>query len=252
MEHGTEEMDKQQEGDGSHIRRAVPQWINFQRVADQGNPHQVRQLYRSLRFSKVDSRVNSCNGSEENSQALSTTENTNSDSAYSRSLKQDNRRTKQIKYPGRLFSKERDIHSPVPSVGDNTNTGLVHNSGKQTRGQIRGNRRGRGRGRMAERIFETLERGDPLDPYNNSENWKSSDRLGEVQIKVNHDGTLVARSNMVHVLTNWWQQIPYSCRELSDSEPGDGDDYEERHATSRKDRSIPQGPRVDQGIYLLS
>ncbi|KAA6379192.1 MAG: hypothetical protein EZS28_025280, partial [Streblomastix strix] len=118
--------------------------------------------------------------------------------------------------------------------------------------QIRGNRRGRGRGRMVERIFQTMERGDLLDPPTNSEDWKSPDRMGEIQTKVNHDSTLVARSNMVHVLTNRQQQIPYSWRELSDPEPGEGDDEEEGHVTTRKNRGIPHGPRVDQGRRILT
>ncbi|KAA6358985.1 MAG: hypothetical protein EZS28_045489 [Streblomastix strix] len=62
---------------------------------------------------------------------MSTTENTNIDSTYSGSLKQDNRRTKQVKYSGRLFSEERDIHSHVPSVEYNINAGLVLNWGKK-------------------------------------------------------------------------------------------------------------------------
>ncbi|KAA6379925.1 MAG: hypothetical protein EZS28_024551, partial [Streblomastix strix] len=110
------------------------------------DPHQVRQLYRSIRFSKAKSRGNISSGGEENSYAMSTTENTNTDSTYSGNIEQDNRRTKYVRYPGRLFSKGRSIHSPVSSVGDNTKSGLVHNRGKQTRGYIRGNRRGRGRG----------------------------------------------------------------------------------------------------------
>ncbi|KAA6384703.1 MAG: hypothetical protein EZS28_019769, partial [Streblomastix strix] len=48
------------------------------------------------------------------------------------------------------------------------------------------------------------------------------------------------------------QQIPYSWRELSDSEPGEGDDEEEGHATTRKNRDIPHGPRVDQGRRILT
>ncbi|KAA6368316.1 MAG: hypothetical protein EZS28_036157 [Streblomastix strix] len=252
MEQGTEEVDKQQEGDGSHILRSIPLRISLQRAADQSDPHQVRMLYRSIRFSKTKSRIKLSCGSEENSQAMSTTENTNTDSTNSGSFKQDNRRTMQVKYPGRLFSKERDFHSPVLSVVDNTNTGLVRIRGKQTRGQIRGNRRGRGRGRVVECIFQTMERGDLLDPPTNSENWKSPDRLGEVQTQINHDSTLVARSNMVHVLTNRQQQIPYSWRELSDSEPWEGDDQEEGHVTTRKDRDIPHGPRVEQGRRILT
>jgi hypothetical protein len=47
-----------------------------------------------------------------------------------------------------------------------------------------------------------MEGGDLLDPPTNSEDWKSPDRLGEVQTKVSHDSTLVAKSNMVHVLIN--------------------------------------------------
>ncbi|KAA6313249.1 MAG: hypothetical protein EZS28_055787, partial [Streblomastix strix] len=164
MEQGTEEMDKQQEGEGSHILRSIPLRISLQRAANQSDPHQVRQLYRSIRFNKAKSRGQFSSGGEENSQAVSTTENTSTDSTYSGNIEQDSGRTKQAKYPGRLFSKERSIHSPVSSVGDNTNNRLVRNRGKQTRGQIRGNRRGRGRGRMVERIFQTMERGDLLDP----------------------------------------------------------------------------------------
>ncbi|KAA6315162.1 MAG: hypothetical protein EZS28_055461, partial [Streblomastix strix] len=190
MEQGTEEMDKQQEGDGSHILRTIPLRISLQRAANHSDPHQVRQLYRSIRFSKTKSRINISSGSEENSQAMSTTENTNTDSTYSGSFKQNNRRSKQVEYPGRLFSKERNIHSPVSNMADNTNTGFVRNRGKQTRGQIRGNRRGRGRGRVVERIFQTMEGGDLLDPLTNSEDWKSPDRLGEIQTQVNHDSTL--------------------------------------------------------------
>ncbi|KAA6380588.1 MAG: hypothetical protein EZS28_023885 [Streblomastix strix] len=91
MEHRIEERDKQQEGDGSHILRAILLWINLQRAADQSDPHQVRHLYRSVRFSKTKSKLNSSCRSEENSQARTTFENTNSDSTYSRNLKQDNR-----------------------------------------------------------------------------------------------------------------------------------------------------------------
>ncbi|KAA6360968.1 MAG: hypothetical protein EZS28_043505, partial [Streblomastix strix] len=148
MEQGTEEVDKQQEGDGSHILRTKPLQISLQRAANQSDPHQVRQLYHSIRFSKTKIRRDSSSKSEENSQTMPTTENTNTYSTYSGNLKQDNRRTKQVECPGRLFSKERNVHSPLPSVGDNTNTGLVRNSGKQIRGQVRSNRRGRGRGRM--------------------------------------------------------------------------------------------------------
>ncbi|KAA6324866.1 MAG: hypothetical protein EZS28_054138, partial [Streblomastix strix] len=80
MEQGTEKMDKQQEGDRSHILRSIPLRISLQRAANQSDPHQVRQLYRSIRFSKPKSRININSGSEENSQAMSTTENTNTDS----------------------------------------------------------------------------------------------------------------------------------------------------------------------------
>ncbi|KAA6377176.1 MAG: hypothetical protein EZS28_027297 [Streblomastix strix] len=252
MEQGTEEMDKQQEGDGSHILRTIPLRISLQRTANQSDPHQVRQLYRSIRFSKTKSRGNFSSGSEQNSQAMSTTENTNTDSTYSWNIKQDNRRTKQVKYPGRLFSNERSIHSPVSSVGDNTNTGLVRNRGKQTRGQVRGNRRGRGRGRTVERIFQIMQRRDLLDPPTNSEDQKSPDRLGEIRTEVNHNSILMARSNMVHVLTNRKQQIPYSWREFSVSETGKRDDEEEGHVTTRKNRGIPHGPRVDQGRKILT
>ncbi|KAA6334223.1 MAG: hypothetical protein EZS28_053089, partial [Streblomastix strix] len=95
MEQGTEEMDKQQEGDGSHFLRSIPLRISLQRAANQSDPHQVRQLYRSIRFSKAKSRGNFSSGGEENSQAMSTTENTNTDSTYSGNIEQDNRRTKQ-------------------------------------------------------------------------------------------------------------------------------------------------------------
>ncbi|KAA6399028.1 MAG: hypothetical protein EZS28_005445 [Streblomastix strix] len=251
MEQGTQYADKLQQGDGSHIFRTIPLRINLQRAANQSDPHQVRQLYSSIRFSKADSRKNSSSRSEENSQAMSTAENTNSVSTYSRCIKQDNGRTKQVKYPGRLFSKERDIQSPMPRLGNNTNTGLVRNRGKQTRGQIRGNRRGRGRGRMAERIFETMEVEDLLDPPTNSEDQKSPGRLGKVQTKVNHESILQARPKMVHTLTNRPQQILYFWRELSDSEPREEDDEKEGHATTKKNRGIPHRPRVDQGRKLL-
>ncbi|KAA6371314.1 MAG: hypothetical protein EZS28_033156, partial [Streblomastix strix] len=88
-------MDKQQEGDGSHILRSIPLRISLQRAANQSDSHQVRQLYRSIRFIKTKSRVNFSSGGEENSQAMSTTENTNTDSTYSGNIEQDNRRTKQ-------------------------------------------------------------------------------------------------------------------------------------------------------------
>ncbi|KAA6402452.1 MAG: hypothetical protein EZS28_002012, partial [Streblomastix strix] len=191
-------------------------------------------------------------GIEENSQAISITENTNTNSTYSGHLKQDNRRTKQVKYPGRLFSKEREIHSFVLSVAVNTYTELVRYRRKQTRRQIRGNRRGKGRGRMVENIFQTMDGGDLLDPPPHSKDWKNPDRLGKVQIKVNHYGTLVARSNMVHTLTNKQQRIHYSWRKLSDSEPGEGHVEKVGHATVRKNRSIPHGPRVDQWRKLLT
>ncbi|KAA6354402.1 MAG: hypothetical protein EZS28_050071, partial [Streblomastix strix] len=113
MEQGTEEEDKQQKGDGSHILRSIPLRISLQRVANQSDPHRVRQLYRSIRFSKTKSRINLSSGSEENSQAMLTTENTNTDSTYSGSFKQNKRRTKQVEYPVRLFSKKRDILSSV-------------------------------------------------------------------------------------------------------------------------------------------
>ncbi|KAA6362050.1 MAG: hypothetical protein EZS28_042423, partial [Streblomastix strix] len=131
MKQGTEEMDKQQEGDGNHILRTIPLRISLQRSANQSDPHQVRQPYRSMRFSKTKSRGDSGSKSEENSQTMSTTENTNTDSTYSGNLKQDNRRTKQVEYQGRLFGKERNIHSPASSMGDNTNIGHVRNRGKK-------------------------------------------------------------------------------------------------------------------------
>ncbi|KAA6365739.1 MAG: hypothetical protein EZS28_038733, partial [Streblomastix strix] len=170
IEQGTEEVDKQQEGDGSYILRTISLRISLQRAANQSDPHQVRQLYRSIRFSKTKSKRNFSSGGEENSQAMSTTENTNKDSTYSGNLKQDNRRTKQVKYPRRLFSKERDIHSPLLSVVENINTGPVRNIGKPTREQIRANSRGRGRGRdrMVKRIFQSMEGGDLLNPPTNS------------------------------------------------------------------------------------
>ncbi|KAA6361360.1 MAG: hypothetical protein EZS28_043113, partial [Streblomastix strix] len=127
IEKGTEEVDKQQEGDGSHILRSIPLRISLQRAANQSDSHQVRQLFCSIRFSKTKSRGNFSNGSVENSQAMSTTENKITDSTYSGSFNQDNRRSQQVKYPGRLFSKERDIRSPALSVVDNTNIGFVRN-----------------------------------------------------------------------------------------------------------------------------
>ncbi|KAA6377895.1 MAG: hypothetical protein EZS28_026579 [Streblomastix strix] len=250
MEQGTEEVDKQQKGDGSYILRSIPLRISFQRAANQSDPHQVRQLYGCIRFNKTKSRVNSSSGSKKNIQTMSTTVNINTDSTYSGSFKQDNRLTKQVKQPGQLFSKERDIQSPVLSEVDNTNTGLVRNRGKQTREQDSGKRRGRGK--MVERIYETTEGGDLLDPPTNSEDWKSPDRLGEIKTKVNHESTLVARSNMIHVLTNRQQQIPYSWGELSDSESGEGDDQEDGHVTNRKNRGISHGPRFDKGRRILT
>ncbi|KAA6403168.1 MAG: hypothetical protein EZS28_001294 [Streblomastix strix] len=247
MEQGTEEMDNQQEGDGSHILRAIPLRINFQSAANLSDPHQVRQLYRSTRFCKTQSRLNADSGSEENSQAMSITENTNYNSTYSWSFKQDNRRTKQTKSPGRFFSKEKDIHSSVPSVGDNTKIGLVPNRGKQIRGQINSNRRGSERDRVVKRVYKTMKRGDLLDPPTNSEDWKSPDRLGKVQTKVNHDSTLVARSNMVHKFTSRLQQVHYYWGKHSDSEPGERDDQKEEYATTRNNCGISLGPRVEQG-----
>ncbi|KAA6323833.1 MAG: hypothetical protein EZS28_054266, partial [Streblomastix strix] len=57
---------------------------------------------------------------------------------------------------------------------------------------------------------------------------------------------------MIQTLTNMQQQTLYSWRELSDSEPGEGDDEKEGHATTRKDRGIPHGPRVHQGRGILT
>ncbi|KAA6364196.1 MAG: hypothetical protein EZS28_040277, partial [Streblomastix strix] len=54
------------------------------------------------------------------------------------------------------------------------------------------------------------------------------------------------------VFSSRQQQIPYSWTELSDSEPGEGDDQEDGHVTTRKNRSIPHGPRVDQERKLLT
>ncbi|KAA6400295.1 MAG: hypothetical protein EZS28_004182 [Streblomastix strix] len=159
-------------------------------------------------------------------------------------------RTKQTKHPGRIFSKKKGIHSSVPSMVDNSNTGLVCNRRKQIHGQFRSNWRGRRRSRMVECVFEAMEGGDFLDPLTNSKDQKSPDCLGKVQTKVNHDRILVARSNMVHTLINMQQQIPYSWRELSDSEPGEGDDEMERHATTRKYRGIFNGPRIELGRKL--
>ncbi|KAA6385620.1 MAG: hypothetical protein EZS28_018851 [Streblomastix strix] len=249
MEQGTETLDKKQERDGSHIFRAIPLQINLQRAADQSDPQQVRQLYRSIRFSKTESRTITGSKSEENNQAISTTENANTDSTYSGSIKQDNRRTKLIKHPGRLFSKAKNIQSFGSGMVDNSNTGLTRNRGQQTHAQIRGNRRrrGRGRGGVAKRIFMTMEGGDLLDPRTYFEDWRSLDRLGEVQNKVDHDYTLVVKSSIVHMFTNRRQKTPYSWREISDSEPGEGDDEKEWYATSRKNRGIPHGLRVEQG-----
>ncbi|KAA6396259.1 MAG: hypothetical protein EZS28_008213 [Streblomastix strix] len=177
--------------------------------------------------------------------------NTNTDSTYSRNIKQDNRRTKQVKYPGRLFSKETDIHISMLGVADNPNTGLVRSRGKQTRGQIRDNRRGIGRDGVVKRIFETMEGGTILDPLSNSDDWKTHDRLGKVQIKINHDGTLVASSNVVHTLTIRQQYISYTWRQLSDSKPWEGNDENEGHAITKKNRVILHGPRFEQERMLL-
>ncbi|KAA6403395.1 MAG: hypothetical protein EZS28_001077 [Streblomastix strix] len=59
MEQGTQEMGKQQEGDGNHILRTIPLRISLQRAANLSDQHQVRQLYRSIKFSKTKSRGNS-------------------------------------------------------------------------------------------------------------------------------------------------------------------------------------------------
>ncbi|KAA6361244.1 MAG: hypothetical protein EZS28_043227 [Streblomastix strix] len=53
MEHGKEILDKQQEGDRSHVLRSIQLRISLQRAANQSDPHQVRQLYRNIRFSKT-------------------------------------------------------------------------------------------------------------------------------------------------------------------------------------------------------
>ncbi|KAA6361099.1 MAG: hypothetical protein EZS28_043373, partial [Streblomastix strix] len=131
MEQRIDEVNKQQKRDGSHILRTILFRINLQRAANQSDPHQVRQLYPIIRISKTKIRLNSSNGKEQNSQAMSTTENTNTDSTYSGNLKQDNRRTKQTRHLRRLLSKERVTHNPVPGVGDNANTGLVRDREKQ-------------------------------------------------------------------------------------------------------------------------
>ncbi|KAA6395574.1 MAG: hypothetical protein EZS28_008899 [Streblomastix strix] len=47
------------------------------------------------------------------------------------------------------------------------------------------------------------------------------------------------------------QQILYSWRELSDSEPGERYDEKEAHATTRKNRGIPHRSRVDHGRKQL-
>ncbi|KAA6385466.1 MAG: hypothetical protein EZS28_019003, partial [Streblomastix strix] len=131
VEQGTEALDKQLEGDGSHILKSILPCINLQSAADQSDPHQFRQVYRNIRFNKTESRTNTSSRSEENSQAMSTTENTNIDSIYSRSIKQDNRHIKQIKPPKRIFSKERNIQSSIPDVIDYPNIGLVRDRGQQ-------------------------------------------------------------------------------------------------------------------------
>ncbi|KAA6372941.1 MAG: hypothetical protein EZS28_031534, partial [Streblomastix strix] len=127
MEQGTEPLDKQQEGDESHLLRTLPLRINLQRAANQKDPQQVRQLQFSLRFNKADIRLNNGSRSEANSQAMTTTENANTDTTYSRTIKQNKRYTKYTKHPGRLLSKERVIHSSVPSAVANFNSGLVCN-----------------------------------------------------------------------------------------------------------------------------
>ncbi|KAA6403542.1 MAG: hypothetical protein EZS28_000932 [Streblomastix strix] len=200
----------------------------------------------------LQSRLNTGSGSEENCQAMSLTENTNADSTYFKSIKQDNRCSKWTKQTVRIYSKERDIHSPLPCVGENINSGPVRNMGKQTRGQIRNNRRGRGRGRMVERIFEIMEGGDLSGPSTNSENWKNTDHLGKVKKQVDHDSIMVLRSSIDHTHTNRQQQIPYSWRELSVSEPEEGDDEKERHLIFQKNRDIFHGPRVIQRRKLIT
>ncbi|KAA6401377.1 MAG: hypothetical protein EZS28_003100, partial [Streblomastix strix] len=128
---------------------------------------------------------------------------------------------------------------------------LFATGGKQIRAQIHSNVCGRRRGRMVRRVFEIMDGGDLLDLTTNSEDWKSPNRLRKVQTKINHNSTLVARSNMVHTLTNRQQQIPYSWRELSYSVPREGDDQEEGHVTIRKNRGISHRSRVEQGRKLL-
>ncbi|KAA6358009.1 MAG: hypothetical protein EZS28_046465 [Streblomastix strix] len=127
IEQRTELQDKQQKGDGSLKNRAVPLRINLQRAANYRNPHQVRQLQFSIRFSKAESWLNTDSGSEANSQALITTENANTDSTHFRTIKQNNRHTKCTKCTERLLSKEGVIHSSVPDMVANFNTGLVCN-----------------------------------------------------------------------------------------------------------------------------
>ncbi|KAA6395850.1 MAG: hypothetical protein EZS28_008621 [Streblomastix strix] len=126
MERVTETLNKQQERDDCHIIRTIPLRISLQRAANQSYPHQIRQNYISIRFNITENKKNVGSGSEENSQATLTTENTNTDSTYSM---------------------------------NNSNTELVRNRVKQTRGQIRGNRRGRRRGRcgVIKGVFENLE-----------------------------------------------------------------------------------------------
>ncbi|KAA6379430.1 MAG: hypothetical protein EZS28_025043 [Streblomastix strix] len=57
---------------------------------------------------------------------------------------------------------------------------------------------------------------------------------------------------MIHTFTNRLQQIPYSQRELSDSEPGKGDEKKEGHANTRKNRGNLHEPRVKQVRKLLT
>lgn len=57
---------------------------------------------------------------------------------------------------------------------------------------------------------------------------------------------------MVHVLTNRQQQIHYSWGELSDTEPGEGDDKIYGHATTKENCSVSYGSIVEQGRELLT
>ncbi|KAA6360764.1 MAG: hypothetical protein EZS28_043710 [Streblomastix strix] len=164
----TETLNKRQEREGSHLLQSILIRKNLQRAANQSDPHQVKQLYRSKRFSKTETRLSSQGD----------------------------------------YSVKKEIFKALCQA-----------------------RRGRGRDEMVKRTFKTMEREDLLNPPTNSEDWKSTDRLGKVQTKVVHDSTLVARSCMVHVLTNRQQQILYSWRELSDSKPGERDDEKRGHVT---------------------